>query len=164
MRPRPVDFRPNSPNATVLPRCARPRPLRRQLPGQLRRGDGGHGRRPDRETGLRANEIAFFTLARRLWRRGLRGRHHGAQASRAGERARRGPRPLRAQHTCGGRRPRRGAGRRSAARAVIMVGAYAPCARFIELARDVGLDASFLNVSFVGAAPWPRRWARRATG
>jgi ABC-type branched-subunit amino acid transport system substrate-binding protein len=38
-------------------------------------------------------------------------------------------------------------------RAVIMVGAYAPCARFIELARDVGLDALFLNVSFVGAAP-----------
>jgi ABC-type branched-subunit amino acid transport system substrate-binding protein len=38
-------------------------------------------------------------------------------------------------------------------RAVVMVGAYAPCARFIELARDVGLDALFLNVSFVGAAP-----------
>jgi len=38
-------------------------------------------------------------------------------------------------------------------RAVIMVGAYAPCARFIELARDVGLDVHFLNVSFVGAAP-----------
>ena len=38
-------------------------------------------------------------------------------------------------------------------RAVIMVGAYAPCARFIELARDVGLDSLFLNVSFVGAAP-----------
>jgi ABC-type branched-subunit amino acid transport system substrate-binding protein len=38
-------------------------------------------------------------------------------------------------------------------RAVIMVGAYAPCARFIELAQDVGLEALFLNVSFVGAAP-----------
>jgi ABC-type branched-subunit amino acid transport system substrate-binding protein len=38
-------------------------------------------------------------------------------------------------------------------RAVIMVGAYAPCGRFIELARDVGIDAHFLNVSFVGAAP-----------
>lgn len=38
-------------------------------------------------------------------------------------------------------------------RAVIMVGAYEPCARFIELARDFGLDALFLNVSFVGAAP-----------
>jgi ABC-type branched-subunit amino acid transport system substrate-binding protein len=39
------------------------------------------------------------------------------------------------------------------ARAVIMVGAYAQCARFIELAREVGLDTWFLNVSFVGAAP-----------
>jgi ABC-type branched-subunit amino acid transport system substrate-binding protein len=38
-------------------------------------------------------------------------------------------------------------------RAVIMVGTYAPCARFIELAQDVGLEALFLNVSFVGAAP-----------
>jgi ABC-type branched-subunit amino acid transport system substrate-binding protein len=38
-------------------------------------------------------------------------------------------------------------------RAVILVGAYAPCARFIELSREVGLDAHFLNVSFVGAAP-----------
>jgi ABC-type branched-subunit amino acid transport system substrate-binding protein len=34
-----------------------------------------------------------------------------------------------------------------------MVGAYAPCARFIELALDVGLETLFLNVSFVGAAP-----------
>jgi ABC-type branched-subunit amino acid transport system substrate-binding protein len=39
------------------------------------------------------------------------------------------------------------------ARAVILVGAYAPCARFIELAREFGVDALFLNVSFVGAAP-----------
>ncbi len=38
-------------------------------------------------------------------------------------------------------------------RAVIMVGAYQPCAEFIRLARDFGLDAIFLNVSFVGAAP-----------
>ena len=40
-----------------------------------------------------------------------------------------------------------------APRAVIMVGAYAPCARFISLARYVGIEAHFLNVSFVGAAP-----------
>ena len=38
-------------------------------------------------------------------------------------------------------------------RAVIMVGAYAPCAQFIKLARDVGLNPIFLNVSFVGAMP-----------
>ncbi|OGQ96958.1 MAG: ligand-binding receptor [Deltaproteobacteria bacterium RIFOXYD12_FULL_57_12] len=38
-------------------------------------------------------------------------------------------------------------------RAVIMVGTYAPCAEFIQLAKKYGLDALFLNVSFVGAAP-----------
>ncbi len=37
-------------------------------------------------------------------------------------------------------------------RAVIMVGAYAPCAKFIRLARQSKLDALFLNVSFVGSA------------
>ena len=36
-------------------------------------------------------------------------------------------------------------------RAVIMVGAYAPCAKFIRLAKKSGLDALLLNVSFVGS-------------
>lgn len=36
-------------------------------------------------------------------------------------------------------------------RAVIMVGAYKPCAKFIKLARQRGLDALFVNVSFVGS-------------
>ena len=36
-------------------------------------------------------------------------------------------------------------------RAVIMVGAYQPCARFIQLAREYELNAILLNVSFVGA-------------
>ena len=36
-------------------------------------------------------------------------------------------------------------------RAVIMVGAYAPCARFIQLARQADFNPYFLNVSFVGA-------------
>src|SRR5579859_2236126 len=35
-------------------------------------------------------------------------------------------------------------------RAVIMVGAYAPCAAFIQAAKENQLDAQFLNVSFVG--------------
>jgi ABC-type branched-subunit amino acid transport system substrate-binding protein len=35
-------------------------------------------------------------------------------------------------------------------RAVIMVGAYAPCAKFIRLARESGLHSLFLSVSFVG--------------
>ena len=41
-------------------------------------------------------------------------------------------------------------------RAVIMVGAYAPCAKFISLAKKSGLDALFLNVSFVGSTPLAR--------
>jgi len=38
-------------------------------------------------------------------------------------------------------------------KAVIMVGAYAPCAAFIKLAKEVGLETRFLNVSFVGTNP-----------
>jgi len=38
-------------------------------------------------------------------------------------------------------------------KAVIIVGTYAPVARFITLARAYGLNPLFLNVSFVGAAP-----------
>lgn len=36
-------------------------------------------------------------------------------------------------------------------RVVILVGAYKPCAKFIRLARKEGLDALFINVSFVGS-------------
>ncbi len=35
-------------------------------------------------------------------------------------------------------------------RAIVMVGAYAPCAKFIRLAHEAGLDSLFLSVSFVG--------------
>jgi branched-chain amino acid transport system substrate-binding protein len=35
--------------------------------------------------------------------------------------------------------------------AIIMVGAYGPCAKFIKLAHEAGLRALFLNVSFVGS-------------
>ena len=38
-------------------------------------------------------------------------------------------------------------------KAIIMVGTYAPSAKFIRLARKYGLNSLFLNVSFVGAAP-----------
>ncbi|MBI2422087.1 MAG: ABC transporter substrate-binding protein [Candidatus Hydrogenedentes bacterium] len=38
-------------------------------------------------------------------------------------------------------------------KAIIMVGAYKPCAAFILLARKLGLTSLFLNVSFVGADP-----------
>jgi branched-chain amino acid transport system substrate-binding protein len=39
----------------------------------------------------------------------------------------------------------------SGAQAVMMVGTYEPCAKFIRLARSKGVDAVFYNVSFVGA-------------
>jgi ABC-type branched-subunit amino acid transport system substrate-binding protein len=35
--------------------------------------------------------------------------------------------------------------------AIIMIGTYEPCAKFIKLMRKAGSDALFLNVSFVGA-------------
>jgi ABC-type branched-subunit amino acid transport system substrate-binding protein len=35
--------------------------------------------------------------------------------------------------------------------AVIMIGAYKPCAEFIKLAHQVRLDATFVNISFVGS-------------
>jgi branched-chain amino acid transport system substrate-binding protein len=35
--------------------------------------------------------------------------------------------------------------------AVVIVGAYKPAAEFIKLAHSVGLDATFLNISFVGS-------------
>jgi len=37
--------------------------------------------------------------------------------------------------------------------AVVMVGAYKPCAEFIKLARTIELDAVFVNISFVGSEP-----------
>jgi ABC-type branched-subunit amino acid transport system substrate-binding protein len=42
--------------------------------------------------------------------------------------------------------------RESLPKAIIMVGAYAPCAAFIRQARENDLHAIFLNVSFVGSA------------
>ncbi len=44
-------------------------------------------------------------------------------------------------------------GAKTPARAVIMVGAYKPCARFIRMAAEQDLKATFLNVSFVGSGP-----------
>ena len=35
--------------------------------------------------------------------------------------------------------------------AVVMVGAYKPCAEFIKLAKQIKMDATFVNISFVGA-------------
>jgi ABC-type branched-subunit amino acid transport system substrate-binding protein len=41
--------------------------------------------------------------------------------------------------------------RKGAPEAVILVGAYKPCAEFIKLARKLKLDAVFVNISFVGS-------------
>jgi branched-chain amino acid transport system substrate-binding protein len=35
--------------------------------------------------------------------------------------------------------------------AIIMIGAYAPCAEFIRLAREMKVQAAFVNISFVGS-------------
>ena len=40
--------------------------------------------------------------------------------------------------------------------AVIMIGAYKPCAAFIKAAKAAGMQALFLNVSFVGSLPLAR--------
>jgi ABC-type branched-subunit amino acid transport system substrate-binding protein len=42
--------------------------------------------------------------------------------------------------------------RRSEPEAVVMVGAYKPCAEFIKLSRQVGFNPVFVNISFVGAS------------
>jgi branched-chain amino acid transport system substrate-binding protein len=41
--------------------------------------------------------------------------------------------------------------RRAAPEAIIMIGAYAPCAEFVRLARQNKMDALFINISFVGS-------------
>ena len=49
-------------------------------------------------------------------------------------------------------------------KAVIMVGAYAPCAAFIRLAQQNELNALFLNVSFVGPTSLARDLGARGDG
>jgi len=41
--------------------------------------------------------------------------------------------------------------RKADPQAVVMVGAYGPCAEFIRLGKKVGLDATYMNISFVGS-------------
>jgi ABC-type branched-subunit amino acid transport system substrate-binding protein len=52
----------------------------------------------------------------------------------------------------------------TAPRAVILVGAYRPCAEFIRRARESGLDALFLNVSFVSSASLLRELGDKGEG
>ena len=52
----------------------------------------------------------------------------------------------------------------SGAEAVIMIGTYDPCAKFIKLAKVKGFDPIFLNVSFVGANELARKLGRHGKG
>jgi ABC-type branched-subunit amino acid transport system substrate-binding protein len=51
-----------------------------------------------------------------------------------------------------------------APRAVIMVGAYAPCAKFIRLAKQNSFNPLFLNVSFVGSSSLAKALASDGDG
>jgi branched-chain amino acid transport system substrate-binding protein len=48
--------------------------------------------------------------------------------------------------------------------AVVMVGAYQPCAEFIKLARMIKLDALFVNISFVGSSALAQELGRDGAG
>jgi len=54
--------------------------------------------------------------------------------------------------------------RRGKPEAVIMVGAYRPCAEFIKLARRLELDAVFVNISFVGSDALAKELGRDGAG
>lgn len=49
-------------------------------------------------------------------------------------------------------------------KAIIMVGAYAPCAKFIHLAKQSGLNALFVNVSFVSSDLLARKLGNDGSG
>ena len=48
--------------------------------------------------------------------------------------------------------------------AVVMVGAYAPCAEFIKLAKQIKLDAVFVNISFVGSNALAKELGKEGAG
>jgi len=48
--------------------------------------------------------------------------------------------------------------------AVIMIGAYAPCAEFIKLARQAKMNATFVNISFVGPEALAKELGSAGTG
>ena len=52
----------------------------------------------------------------------------------------------------------------SEAEAVVMIGTYDPCAKFIKLSRARGFDPIFYNVSFVGANELARRLGKDGEG
>ena len=54
--------------------------------------------------------------------------------------------------------------RRVEPEAVVMVGAYKPCAEFIKLSRSVGFNPVFVNISFVGAGALAKELGSEGNG
>jgi branched-chain amino acid transport system substrate-binding protein len=54
--------------------------------------------------------------------------------------------------------------KRAEPEAVVMVGAYKPCAEFIKLGRRIGFDPVFVNISFVGAGALARELGGEGRG
>ncbi len=105
------------------------------------------------ELGLKPEEVAFFTQRDAFGDAGFNGslaalKRHGLKDERAVLHVRYERNTLavenavasmiRAEHT---------------PRAVVMIGTYAPCARFIHQCREADIRTLFLNVSFVGSIP-----------
>ena len=54
--------------------------------------------------------------------------------------------------------------RKAAPEAVVMVGAYKPCAEFIKLARKIEFNPVFVNISFVGASALAKELGTEGAG
>ena len=54
--------------------------------------------------------------------------------------------------------------RKAKPQAVVMVGAYKPCAAFIKLARKAKLDSVFVNISFVGSKALAKELGKYGAG
>jgi len=52
----------------------------------------------------------------------------------------------------------------SHAQAIVMIGTYGPCAKFIRLAKDLAFEPLFLNVSFVGANELAKKLGKDGEG
>lgn len=54
--------------------------------------------------------------------------------------------------------------RKAAPQSVVIVGAYKPTAEFIKVARRINMDATFVNISFVGSAALAKELGRDGAG
>ena len=103
--------------------------------------------------GLRPNQIAFFTQRDGYGDAGFQGgiealRRHGLENELEVQHVRYERNTLAVENALADLLYAE-----SLPRAIIIVGAYAPVAKFIRLARESGIDALMLNVSFVGSQP-----------